>query len=73
MASRTSVGDVGLDDSFAVLSGAKAQVWVIDCLSPYLKLPVLLLVILRDVLKVAIIGVNGHCAVLLRTGDFLKD
>lgn len=67
------VGDVGFDDSLAVLGGTEAQVGVIDGLPPELKLLVLLLVVLRDVDEALVAGIDTHGTVLLRTGDFLED
>lgn len=67
------IRDVGLDDSLAVLSRTEPQVGVIDGLLPQLILFVLLLVVLRDIKEAAIVGIDTHGAVLLRTGDFLED
>lgn len=73
VAGLAGIRDVGLDDSLAVLSRTEPQVGVIDSLLPQLILLVLFLVILRDIQEAAVVGIDTHGTVLLRTGDFLED
>lgn len=73
VAGLAGIRDVGLDDSLAVLSRTEPQVGVIDSLLPQLILLVLFLVILRDIQEAAVVCIDTHGAVLLRTGDFLED